>query len=134
VLTILAWKGEEAIKSEQLAESVRTNPVVIRRILCALHEAELVLSQTGAAGGSRLARRPSQITLLEVYRAVEGGGVFALHHRPPSRRCLVGCHIETVLGGVLAEVNLAVERVLARTTLEQVLLKIHECAKSATQR
>jgi Rrf2 family protein len=128
VLTVLAWKKEEPIKSERLAESVRTNPVVIRRILCALHRAELVISQTGAAGGSRLARPPGRITLLDVYRAVAGGDVFGLHHKPPSRRCLVGSHIETVLGGVLDEANAAVERVLARTTLEQVLLGIHASA------
>lgn len=134
VLTVLAWKQEEPVKSERLAESVKTNPVVIRRILCALHDAELVVSQTGAAGGSRLARRPSQITLLDVYRAVAGGGVFGLHHKPPSRRCLVGSHIETVLGAVLEEANLAVERVLARTTLEQVLLCIHACADQPAKR
>jgi len=130
ILALMARAGDEPIKSDQMAGSVNTNPVVIRRLLCELARAELVTSQTGASGGSRLARKPSQISLLEVYRAVEGGGVFALHRQPPNRRCLVGGHIETVLGEVLEEVNLAIERVLAKTTIEQVLQSLQACARS----
>jgi hypothetical protein len=68
VLTLMAWSGEEPLKSEQVAESVNTNPVVIRRMLCELAEAGLVVSQTGSLGGSRLANDPAETTLLDVYR------------------------------------------------------------------
>jgi DNA-binding GntR family transcriptional regulator len=44
----MAWSGEEPLKSEQVAESVNTNPVVIRRMLLELAEAGLVVSQTGS--------------------------------------------------------------------------------------
>ena len=97
VLTLMAWADEESLKSEQVAESVNTNPVVIRRMLCELAESKLVVSQTGAIGGSRLAREPEKITLLDIYRAVESPGVFSLHRHPPSRRCPVGVNIGTVL-------------------------------------
>jgi len=126
ILALMAGGGDEPVKSDQMAGSVNTNPVVIRRILCALAHAGLVASQTGAAGGSRLARRPDQISLLDVYRAVEEGGVFALHRQSPNRRCLVGCNIETVLKDVLEEANLAVERVLAKTTIKEVLQSVRE--------
>jgi|SRR5262249_29988597 len=126
ILALMAGGGDEPVKSDQMAGSVNTNPVVIRRILCALAHAGLVASQTGAAGGSRLARRPNQISLLDVYRAVEEGGVFALHRQSPNRRCFVGCNIGTVLKDVLEEANLAVERVLAKTTIEEVLQSVRE--------
>ena len=126
ILALMARAGDEPVKSDQMAGSVNTNPVVIRRILCALAHAGLVASQTGASGGSRLARKPGQISLLDVYRAVEEGGVFALHRQSPSRRCLVGCNIETVLRDVLEEVSLAVERVLAKTTIDEVLQSVKE--------
>lgn len=129
ILTILARAQDEPIKSDQMASSVNTNPVVIRRILCELARAELVTSQKGASGGSKLARKPNQISLCDVYRAVEGGGVFGLHRQPPSRRCLIGGHIETVLGEVLEEVNLAVEQALAKTTIAQVLESIQVCGR-----
>lgn len=121
ILTLMASAGDEPLKSERVAGSVNTNPVVIRRIMCALARARLVVSQTGSMGGSRLARSPKEITLLEVYRAVEGGDVFALHPQTPNRRCPIGMNIETVLEGVLEEADEAVERVLARITIEKVL-------------
>ncbi len=67
----MAWSGEEPLKSEQVAESVNTNPVVIRRMLMELAEAGLVVSQTGSLGGSRLANDPAKTTLLDVYQALE---------------------------------------------------------------
>ncbi|HEY8460493.1 MAG TPA: Rrf2 family transcriptional regulator [Blastocatellia bacterium] len=126
ILALMAASGDEPIKSDQMASSVNTNPVVIRRILCALSRADLVASQPGAAGGSRLARKACQISLLDVYHAVEEGGVFALHRQRPSRHCPVGGVIESVLRSVLDEVNLAVERTLAKTTIEQVCRRVRE--------
>ncbi len=129
ILTLMAGAEDEPIKSGRMASSVNTNPVVIRRILCALARAELVTSQKGVAGGSRLVRKPGQITLLDVYRAVEGGCVFALHRQSPSQRCLIGGNIKTVLRDISDEVDLAVERVLAQTTIEKVLQSIRDSAR-----
>ena len=127
VLTLMARSGDEPLKSEQVALSVNTNPVVIRRILCGLQSAQLVTSQTGATGGSRLARRPERITLLEVYRAVGAGDIFSLHRQPPNRKCFVGMNIEAVLAGVLQEVSTSVERVLAKITIAHVLERLEPC-------
>lgn len=121
VLTLMARRADEMLKSEAVALSVNTNPVVIRRVVCALAARGLVVSQTGAAGGTRLARAPEQITLLEVYEAVEGGGLVALHRRPPDRRCPVGMHIEDVLARVLREAEDAFAGVLARISVADVL-------------
>jgi Rrf2 family protein len=127
VLTLMAWADEEPLKSEQVAESVQTNPVVIRRMLCELAESKLVVSQTGAMGGSKLARDPEQITLLDIYQAVESPGVFSLHRHPPSRHCPVGVNIGSVLNDVLDEVDTAVERVLANITVKDVVSRLKPC-------
>jgi Rrf2 family protein len=123
----MAWSGEEPLKSEQVAESVNTNAVVIRRILKELAEAGLVVSQTGSLGGSRLAHDPAETTLLDVYQALEYGGVFSLHRAPPSRDCPVGVNIETVLGDVLLEVDTAVEKVLQNITINDVVRRLKPC-------
>jgi Rrf2 family protein len=123
----MAWSGEEPLKSEQVAESVNTNPVVIRRILKELAEAGLVVSQTGSLGGSRLAHDPGETTLLDIYQALEYGGVFSLHRAPPSRDCPVGVNIETVLGDVLLEVDTAVEKVLQNITIDDVVRRLKPC-------
>ncbi len=127
VLSLMAWSGEEPLKSEQVAESVNTNAVVIRRILADLADAGLVVSQTGSLGGSRLATDPAKTTLLDVYQALEYGGVFSLHRQPPSRDCPVGVNIETVLGEVLQEVDSAVEQVLKNITIDDVVQRLRPC-------
>lgn len=124
ILTLMAWSEDEPLKSEQVAESVNTNPVVIRRMLCELSEANLVVSQTGSTGGSRLSRKPAEITLLDVYRAVESPGVFSLHRQPASRQCPVGMNIESVLGAVFGEANAAVEHVLAKISIRDVMMRL----------
>lgn len=127
VLALMALAGDESLKSEQVARSVNTNAVVIRRVLCALARAGLVTSQTGAAGGSRLARAAGEISLREVFRAVEGQDIFALHRRQPNKRCVVGMNIENVLAAVLDEVDGAVDKVLGKMTVESVLHSFQSC-------
>lgn len=127
VLALLARSGDEPLKSERIAGSVNTNPVVIRRVLCALARAGLVASQTGAAGGTRLARAPREITLREVYRAVEPRVIFALHRRRPNPRCPVGVGIKEVLADILAEVDAEVDAALEMKTIETVLRSLKRC-------
>jgi Rrf2 family protein len=120
-LTLLARGGDEPLKSEQVARSVCTSPVVVRRIWCLLAGAGLIASRTGAAGGSRLARDASEITLLDVYRAVEPRALFALHPNPPNRRCAVGRNIQSVLDAVLGEAQRRMEQALAEVTIADIL-------------
>lgn len=130
VLTLMAWAEDEPLKSEQVAESVNTNAVVIRRMVCELAQAGLVVSQTGAAGGSKLARKPTEITLLDIFKAVESRGVFSLPRQPPNHRCPVGVNIETVLGTVLEEVDSAVDQVLTKITIDDVVKRLKPCLKA----
>jgi Rrf2 family protein len=127
VLTLLARYPGQPVKSESLAESVNTNPVVIRRLLCALGQAGLVASQTGATGGSWLAREPEHITLAEIYRVVETGPLFALHRQQPNQMCLVGRHIEDVLSEIFRDAESAMGQVLARTTIADVTVAVGPC-------
>jgi Rrf2 family protein len=127
VLTLMAERGDVPLKSDMVACSVNTNPVVIRRIVCSLQRARIVTSQTGAAGGSKLARTPREITLLEVYKAVEGGRLLSLHRQRPDPHCSVGMNIEGVLSVILREAEEAFEQVLAKLTVEKVLRAVKTC-------
>jgi Rrf2 family protein len=120
ILTVLARAGEESVKSEKIAASVNTNPVVIRRLLSQLGHANLVSSQTGANGGTRLAKPPSEIRLSEVYRAVNCGQVFALHNREPNKDCPVGKNIEAVLCCLQKAIDKGIDEKLSQYSLEDV--------------
>lgn len=123
-LSVLGYFGEEYMTSEMVASSVNTNPVVIRRLLSALRRARLVESQTGNQGGLRLARRPEQITLLDIYRALEKKGSMALHAKPANKRCPVSRNIKPVLDSVFAATERAVDDSLKRTTLADLIREI----------
>lgn len=121
VLTLLAKAGEgNKLKSDYIAESVNTNPVVIRRLLGDLNQAKLVASQTGAHGGTSLAKCPYQINLADVHKAVSCGGTFALH-RQTNDDCMVGKNIQCVLEKLQMEINDVIESKLAQFTLKDIL-------------
>jgi Rrf2 family protein len=124
VLALMARSCDDRLKSEYIAHSVNTNPVVIRRLLRSLFDANLVVSQTGACGGSCLTRNPNEINLYEIYRAVSGGEVFALHRQKPDQDCPVGKGIETILCNLQRNVDSAIEERLTKMTLQDVIEKI----------
>jgi len=124
VLTILARSGDERVKSDCLARSVNTNPVVIRRLLSNLQEANLVVSQVGAAGGTSLVKMPKDIRLSEVYQATRCGEVFALHPNKPNEDCPVGRNIEAVLCRLQKEMDRSIEEKLRQFTLRDVIEQI----------
>jgi Rrf2 family protein len=124
VLTLLATSGDENVKSDCIAGSVNTNPVVIRRVLGQLNQAGLVLSQTGASGGTRLAKDPADISLCEIYKAVSCGEVFALHAKSPNQDCPVGRNIESVLCNLQKEIDRTVGEKLGQYTLANVIEKV----------
>jgi Rrf2 family protein len=113
--------GAEWTTSEQLANSVRTNPVVIRRLMAQLEKGDIVESRRGPGAGSRLARAPEQITLRQIDEALGDDATFAMHRNEPSPICPVAQGIRPALAPVYARVDDAVRRELERTTLADVL-------------
>ena len=126
LLVVLAIRKKA--KSDEMAWSVNTNPVVIRRLLSELREAGLVHSQTGPHGGSTLARPPEQITLLDVYDAVESGRLFHPNYNVPPAACPIGHNMEECLVGILDETQEAVRTVLASKTIAQLTHTILDCS------
>ena len=128
ILTVLAKAEDEKVKSDYVAKSVNTNAVVIRRIMSQLSAAGLVSSQTGSLGGTMLSRRPEEISLCEIYKAVSCGEIFALHAKAPNQECPVGRNIEAVLCGLQKEIDAAVGAKLGQYTLADLIGRMEEVA------
>lgn len=111
--------------SEWMAGSIGVNPVIVRNVTGMLRRAGLVTTRQGVAG-TQLAKPLREITLLDVYRAVdavEEGDLFAVHPNP-NPQCPVGANIQTTLEGVFAEAQRAMETRLAETTMEAVVQQL----------
>jgi len=132
ILTLLALQ-QKSLPSAAIAGSVNTNPVVIRRILGALHKAGLVNTQQGAEGGASLARSPAQITLRDVYCAVQAGGLFAMHHSQPNPLCPCGRHIQPLLATAFEKAEDAMKMALAETTIAQAAQAIETFQNSSRE-
>ncbi|UBV43804.1 Rrf2 family transcriptional regulator [Deinococcus taeanensis] len=106
--------------SADLAASVGTNPVVIRNICGQLRRAGLLQTQQGVSG-AHLTRLPADITLLDVYRAVNGAASVFRIHEHPHPNCPVGAHIQATLDVRFVQAQAALEAELAQTTLADVM-------------
>ena len=118
-LTLLA-SSAQPLTSNAIAESVNTNPVVIRRAMASLREHRLVESRPGVNGGWRLLREPEQICLREIYRSLEHKNVLAMHNHP-NKLCRVGAHIRGALTEVFACAQAEMENALDQYTVADVL-------------
>lgn len=117
LLVINTFQDKVKTTSEFIAGSVNVNPVVIRRIMQSLKAAGMIDVKAGS-GGARLARRPEDITLFDVYSAVDSveGDLFHFHENP-NPACPVGRNIHAVLDVKLQEAQAALENRLKKTTL-----------------
>lgn len=113
--------SNQKMTSDFMAESIGTNPVIIRKILQQLKAAGLVEVARGT-GGVKVTKPLDQITFLDVYRAVECTPEEELFHfhENPNPKCPVGKNIHGILDKRLLEVQSAMEEKLSKMTLEDV--------------
>lgn len=124
VLVSLARADGRPLRSEELANSVDTHPSVIRRLLMSLAQAGITGAQLGAGGGALLVRPAGEVTLHDVYAAVEAAALVALHRVAPNERCPVGAHILPALRAVAARAEAAFAAELAAVTVADVVAAV----------
>src|SRR5580658_8480175 len=116
----LAHQSGKDMKSGNLALSVNTSPSFVRRILAKLSKAGLVETATGKAGACWLARDAKNISLLDIYEAVDAPKAFSIHHYSEQKACLVSCNIKTALDKALSKTQKAMETSLKEISLEKI--------------
>ena len=112
------------VTSAYLAGSVNATPSFIRRVLAVLAKGDLVKTVRGASGSCSLQKDPEEITLLDIYRAVDAPKVFALHTYPPEERCSVSCRMNKVMNGLLTDAQKSMEQSLGEKTLAEFIADI----------
>ena len=121
ILILLATEPAGQATSGRIAESVGTNPVVIRRLAGQLARAGLGRIRRGP-GGAELARPAETITLADVWAAMRRPGLPLLPtHRGPRDGDPIGREVPHMLRGVLDDAEHAMEQRLAGVTLRELL-------------
>ena len=125
---IKVFGGEMRVTSDFLSGSTGVNAVIVRNVLGQLRTAGIVETCQGS-GGAHLAKPAAEITLYDVYRAVEcissknddgDSGLFRFHENP-NVKCPVGRNIHRVMDGRLEAAQAALENELKSTTLAEIV-------------
>lgn len=106
----LAIAPEGPVKGERIAQAQGIPVKFLENILIDLRHAGIVRAQRGAEGGYWLAKAPSQVTLGEVIRAVEGP-IASVRGEPPEEMAYSGSaeHLQTVWIAVRASLRAVVD-------------------------
>lgn len=120
-MSVLAFMHGQDVSATFVGEQISINPVIIRRTLAVLNKAGLVRSTGGSKGGSRLARPPAKITLLDIYRAIHPKRPFEKAQGFPKSTCDEGRAVDKVLIGVFGQTDEAMEKVLNSQSLADIL-------------
>lgn len=125
-----AFKDEYKVTSDFLASSINTNPVIVRRLLAKLKKAGLIKVARGP-GGIEVTRPLSEISLLDVYEAIETENktdIFRFHESP-NPKCPVGRNIHNLLDGKLTAIQTAMKNEMRKYTIADLSSELHELLK-----
>ncbi len=125
-----AFKDEYKVTSDFLASSINTNPVIVRRLLAKLKKAGLIKVARGP-GGIEVTRPLSEISLLDVYEAIETENktdIFRFHESP-NPKCPVGRNIHNLLDGKLTAILTAMKNEMRKYTIADLSSELHELLK-----
>lgn len=125
ILAFIALHPNCGLTSEKIAESIQTNAGYVRQLMSALRRGGLLLSVKGHPRPS-LAKIPCQITLLDVYQAVEGDKPLLHQDTHTNPACGVGMNIQLVLRDCYDLVQQQAEETMRSITLQEILERYNE--------
>ena len=128
VLHVLLHMAEAStpMTSDVLAKMMKTNPVVIRRVLAGLREHQLVCSEKGHGGGWKLCRDLETITLHDIYLALDEPTLLAMGNRTEAPGCLVEEAVNHALNQAFQDAEALLIARFRDVTLAQLSADFHQ--------
>lgn len=100
ITAYIAAHHPDLMTSDKVAEAVADHPTRVRQFVAMLVKAGLLRSLRGSGGGLALAREPDEITLLDIYVAVEDSPALSVAMRENFTGWGASCHVDPILRGV----------------------------------
>ncbi|MDF2513903.1 MAG: transcriptional regulator family protein [Herbinix sp.] len=119
ILSVIALMEVEPITSDYIASSINTNPALVRRLMSRLKKAKLITTST-KLGVTGLARKSEDISLLDVFLAVEDQRDLFSIHGNTNLNCPIGAKIEGTLKNLYDNIQTATEEKLSAITLADI--------------
>ena len=121
LLAIYHFENKEKVTSTFLANSIQTNPVIVRNLLGKLQKAELVKVEAGV-GGAHLTKEPQELTFWDIFQAVEDKNkpIFKAND-DTNPNCPVGRVVNSVLQPRIDEVQENFKASLENITLASLI-------------
>ena len=119
VLTYIDIFKDGDLSSSAIADSIESNPSLVRRSMAQLTKKGLLVSQPGTVR-VKLARPSDEISLLDIYQAIDE--VHELLHVDPQTNldCPVGRNIQPVLRDFYDQIQKAAEQKMAAIKLSDI--------------
>nr|WP_303094143.1 Rrf2 family transcriptional regulator [Limosilactobacillus mucosae] len=114
------YKGKIPLTSENIASSIETSPVVVRRLMGKLRSAGLISTVHGSAD-PKLVRAPQDISLYDIFLATENEQQLFAIDKKTNPKCIVGGNIQPTLQKFYQQAEDAAKAQLARTSLQDIL-------------
>ena len=132
LIFIYEAREKARVTSTLLARSTGCNPVVIRYTLSALKKAGLISVERGK-GGARLEKDPEEITLYEIYTALEPEGLSSLIgiHSCAGSKCPIARNIRRVLQDPYQKIEESIKNTMEGITLASMIETYHQGAEDA---
>ncbi|MEO1770508.1 Rrf2 family transcriptional regulator [Candidatus Enterococcus ferrettii] len=119
------FKNTDWLSSDRIAKSVETNPANIRKIMSQLRKSNLIITQAGKPTPT-LAKQPEEISLLAIYKSIEGNTNLIQVDPKTNPNCIVGANIQEVLAEKYTLLQRSIEKEMSEITLDSF---IHEIAQ-----
>lgn len=127
IMIFIILNPADSLTSSRIAESIKTNPGCVRQLMSSLRRYGLISSVKGHPRPA-LTRPPQDITLLDVYRAVEGQKPLLHLDTHTNPECGVGVNIQLALQDFFDQIQEQAEQKMQQITLQNILDKFYEKA------
>ena len=134
IMVFIELSNQSTLTSTEIAASIQTNPAYVRQMMAKMKAAGLIQSRQGQAKPS-LGRKPEEITLLDVYRAVEGTKPLLHLDTHTNPECHIGIYIQYALQDSYDEIQKETEKQMSRIRLSDIIKTFQKkCKEKSMQR
>lgn len=117
------YASNECMTIVSISERLGISKIYLEQVFSLLKRAELVLAAKGAQGGYRLMKAPREISSYEILRALEQS-LFEKTEESVAKQA--GDIERTMQNVVFSKIDEAVEKVLEKVTLEDLLMEAEQ--------